>query len=119
MTVYGTVLVGVGLVLCCVAPALTLWAVAEARKHAPAGRRLGRFMITTSALALPIVMSVSSSDVFEPMFPPIAPVLGVPLGPLSQVAALIAYVVGLAWMIRIYRTSHLEPEGSSWRYREA
>ena len=28
------------------------------------------------------------------------------------------YAIGLAWMIRIHRTSHLEPETSSWRYRE-
>jgi hypothetical protein len=28
------------------------------------------------------------------------------------------YALGLAWMIRIYRTSHVEPETSSWRYRD-
>ena len=28
------------------------------------------------------------------------------------------YFVGLAWMIRIYRTSHLEPEPPPWRYRD-
>ena len=28
------------------------------------------------------------------------------------------YLSGLAWMIRIYRTSHLEPDTSSWRYRD-
>jgi len=27
------------------------------------------------------------------------------------------YAIGLAWMIRIHRTSHLESETSSWRYR--
>jgi hypothetical protein len=27
------------------------------------------------------------------------------------------YTVGVGWMVRIYRTSHLEPEKSSWRYR--
>jgi hypothetical protein len=29
-----------------------------------------------------------------------------------------AYATGVIWMIRIHRTSHLEPETSSWRYRE-
>jgi hypothetical protein len=29
------------------------------------------------------------------------------------------YATGLAWMIRIYRTSHVEPETSSWRYRDS
>jgi hypothetical protein len=29
------------------------------------------------------------------------------------------YLVGLAWMIRIYRTSHLEPEPTGWRYRDS
>ena len=28
------------------------------------------------------------------------------------------YAVGVIWMIRIYRTSHLEPETSNWRYRD-
>ena len=28
------------------------------------------------------------------------------------------YAIGVAWMLRIYRTSHLEPETSSWRYRD-
>ena len=34
-------------------------------------------------------------------------------------AALGVYLVGLGWMIRIYRRSHLEPEASSWRYRDS
>jgi hypothetical protein len=33
-------------------------------------------------------------------------------------AALGVYLLGLGWMIRIYRRSHLEPEASSWRYRD-
>ncbi|HET9083452.1 MAG TPA: hypothetical protein VFN41_03535 [Candidatus Limnocylindrales bacterium] len=28
------------------------------------------------------------------------------------------YGVGVIWMIRIHRTSHLEPQTSSWRYRD-
>ena len=28
------------------------------------------------------------------------------------------YLMGLAWMIRIYRTSHLEAEPPPWRYRD-
>ena len=28
------------------------------------------------------------------------------------------YLIGLGWMIRIHRTSHLEPEPPSWRYRD-
>ena len=32
-------------------------------------------------------------------------------------AGAIGYFVGLGWMIRIYRRSHLEPEMSFWRYR--
>jgi len=28
------------------------------------------------------------------------------------------YAVGVVWMVRIHRTSHLEPESSSWRYRD-
>jgi hypothetical protein len=33
--------------------------------------------------------------------------------------AMAVYLVGLGWMVRIYRRSHLEPEMSTWRYREA
>ena len=33
-------------------------------------------------------------------------------------AAWAVYLIGLAWMIRIHRNSHLEPETSSWRYRD-
>jgi hypothetical protein len=35
---------------------------------------------------------------------------------LPQLVAVAVYLTGLAWMMRIYRTSLLEPETSSWRY---
>jgi hypothetical protein len=37
---------------------------------------------------------------------------------LVLVAACAAYFAGLRGMVRIYRTSHLEPETSNWRYRD-
>lgn len=33
-------------------------------------------------------------------------------------AGAIGYLVGVGWMIRIYRRSHLEPDTSFWRYRD-
>jgi hypothetical protein len=33
-------------------------------------------------------------------------------------AGWVVYLIGLAWMIRIYRFSHLEPYTSNWRYRD-
>lgn len=33
-------------------------------------------------------------------------------------AAVLIYVIGLAWMVRILR-SHHEPETGAWRYRDS
>ena len=72
-----------------------------------------------SALAFPIVLSALDPDAFSaPMFAPRVPLLGLPAVVLVQVVAVITYTVGLAGMVRIHLTSHLEPEGSIWPYRE-
>jgi hypothetical protein len=104
-----------GFVLCVIPFAVTL---STGRVRVRAARRLDRFIIGTSAIALPVVMAVSVSDLSVPMWAPTVPMLGVPIALFVQVVAVTAYVVGLAWMVRIHRTSHLEPERSSWRYRE-
>jgi hypothetical protein len=106
-----------GFVLCLIPIAASVWG---AREHVRAARRLDRLMIATSALAFPIVLSVLDPDAFSaPMFAPRVPLLGLPAVVLVQGSAVIAYVVGLAWMVRIHRTSHLEPEGCIWRYRDS
>ena len=105
----------ISFVLCVVPLAVTLSA---GRVGVRAARRLDRFIIGISALAFPIVLAVSAPDFPVPMLPGTVPVLEVPIAFLLQVAAVIAYIVGLAWMVRIHRTSHLEPAGSRWRYRD-
>ena len=37
--------------------------------------------------------------------------------PALPMAGAAMYLIGLTWMIRIYRRSHLEPDASYWRYR--
>jgi len=84
------------------------------RKDVREARALGRQMIG-AALALALLVGflwVASPGGIE----------GISYEPpwyagLVPLAAVGLYVTGLAWMIRIYRTSHLEPDPSSWRYR--
>jgi hypothetical protein len=99
-----------------IAFALTVWVGRHVRQDVGAARRLGRIMIGASSLVLPL-MWVALPRFLEPTWG--NPVLGnVPYRPLVLIAAWIAYLAGLAWMIRIHRTSHLEPDASSWRYRD-
>jgi hypothetical protein len=86
------------------------------REDVRAARLLGRQMIG-AALALPLLpalMLVAAPAGPTPMFAAEPPwyAVAVPL------AAVGVYLTGLIWMIRIHRTSHLEPETSSWRYRD-
>lgn len=106
-------------VLCVIAFALLVWVARHVREDLRAARRLGRMMIGAS-LVFPILTWFALPRIFEPTFGPKTPVLeNVPDGLLVLIAAWIAYFAGLAWMIRIYRTSHLEPDASSWRYRDS
>ena len=113
-------LVGViGLGLCVIPFAWTVWEVGRVRQDVRAARRLGRIMIAISAVAFPLVMWFAPPGYLDPTFGgPVARVFeAVPDAVLALIAAILGYVVGLAWMIRIYRTNHLEPDASSWRYR--
>jgi hypothetical protein len=92
------------------------------RKEVRSARRQGRQLIGI-ALAYPILAGLlwaAQPGGIDPM--PMAPapsILGfLPVSLIPVMAFAAAYFTGLAWMIRIYRTSHLEPETSSWRYRE-
>jgi hypothetical protein len=85
------------------------------REEVRVARRVGRSMIGAS-LVCPILIgfqwvaqpgSIGGMSFVEPWY----------VGALPWVAWAV-YLIGLAWMIRIYRTSHLEPETSSWRYRD-
>jgi hypothetical protein len=85
------------------------------REGVRAARVLGRQMIG-AALVLPVLIGflwIGAPAGIEPMLyePPWY------AGVVPLVAAGL-YLIGLAWMIRINRTSHLEPETSSWRYRD-
>lgn len=111
----------VGIVLCSISFVLTFWGAAQhVRNDVRAARRLGRVMIITSALAFPVLVWVALPDYFVATFGgPLARIFdGVPNDLLVLIAAFAAYCVGVGWMIRIYRTSHLEPDTSTWRYRE-
>jgi hypothetical protein len=118
--VYAAVVGPIGVALCVISFALIVWAVRHVRDELGAARRLGRLMIGTSALAFPILMWVALPRYFEPTFGLKRPVFeNIPDELLVLVAASVAYLVGLAWMIWIYRTSHVEPDASSWRYRDS
>jgi hypothetical protein len=70
-----------------------------------------------AALALPLLVAftwVAAPGSIEPMFAPQPPWYADAL-PWFGVAV---YLIGLIWMARIHRTSHLEPEPSGWRYRD-
>jgi hypothetical protein len=86
------------------------------REEVRAARRLGRQMIG-AALALPVLVAflwVAAPGAIEPMFAPEPPWYAIAL----PWAAVGVYLTGLGWMIRIHRTSHLEPEPPNWRYRD-
>ena len=86
------------------------------REDVRAARRLARGMIVL-ALSFPtifIFLSITQPGFFldrlwETRY----------TGAWPWAAALGVYLLGLGWMIRIYRRSHLEPETSSWRYRDS
>ena len=118
MNPYMPALVG-GIVLCVFAFTLTVWATRLVRHDVREARRLGRIMISISALAFPILTWVALPWYFQVTFGgPLARIWDdAPNDLLVLIAASAAYLVGLGWMIRIYRTSHLEPDASGWRYR--
>ncbi len=106
-------------VLCVIAFALTVWVARHVREDVRAARRLGRMMIGASSIVFPILTWLALPRIFEPTFGPKTPVFeNVPDALLVLIAAWIAQLVGVAWMIRIHRTSHLEPDALSWRYRD-
>jgi hypothetical protein len=84
------------------------------REDVREARRLGRIMIVATVV-YPFVISFLwiaepgfTGGFAEPWYVAALPV-----------AAWAVYLAGLSWMIRIYRTSHLEPDTSNWRYRDA
>ena len=77
-------------------------------------RRLARVEIG-SALSFPVL--IAFLWITAPGFPGHSPYR--PLYADAPVwIAVVIYAIGLAWMLRIYRTSHLEPEPTGWRSRE-
>ena len=108
-----------GLVLCFIPFAWMVLEAGHARNDLRAARRLGRVMIGTSALFFPIFLWLALPGYFQVSFGPRTSIVGsVPDDLLVLIAACLTYFVGIAWMIRIFRTSHFESETSSWRYRE-
>jgi len=84
------------------------------REDVRAARALGRRLIA-AAFALSLLLAflwvaspggVEGMSYQTPWYAALVPLVAVG-----------TYLTGLVWMIRIYRTSHLEPETSSWRYR--
>jgi hypothetical protein len=85
------------------------------RDDVRAARREARQLIG-QALVVPLLaalMWVASPGGWDPVWYGAGWLVVIP-----PAAAAAVYLFGLAWMIRIYRTSHLEPETSSWRYRD-
>ena len=114
MNVYAPPVVGLGLAV--FAFALMVWAARLVRHDVREARRLGRIMIGLSAVAFPSALVVLPG--FDPTFGGVLSVIpGVPDELTVLITGSMAYLVGLAWMTRIYRTSHLEPDAPSWRYR--
>lgn len=69
-----------------------------------------------AALVLPVLVGflwVAAPAGIGPMFASPPPWYAIAL----PWVAIGLYLTGLLWMIRIHRTSHLEPDVSSWRYR--
>ena len=91
------------------------------REDVRAARRDGRRLI---ALAIvygigAAAFSIAQPSFMDPLFWRVPQILGfLPMGLIPVLAAVVVYLIGLTTMIRIYRTSHLEPETSSWRYRD-
>ena len=108
-----------GLVLCFIPFAWMVWEAGHARNDLRAARRLGRVMIGTSALVFPVFLWLALPGYFQVTSGSMTSIVGsVPDDLLVLIAGCLAYFVGLAWTIRIFRTSHVESETSSWRYRE-
>ena len=92
------------------------------REDVREARRQARQLIGI-ALAYPLFVSllaIAQPGSIDPM--PIMPapsLLGLlPVSLIPMIGFGAVYLTGLVWMIRIYRTSHLEPDSSSWRYRD-
>jgi hypothetical protein len=64
------------------------------------------------ALALTLMLTVAA----PPTFPSEPAVLGLPIRVVGSLPGVAAAVVGLVWMIRIFRGPHDEPP--RWRYRD-
>lgn len=85
------------------------------REDVRAARRDARQLIGL-ALLVPLFvafMGIASPGFIDPMWYGAGWLVLIP-----PAAAVAVYLFGLGWMIRIYRTSHLEPETSNWRYRD-
>jgi len=90
--------------------------MARSNARARRGRRVARHLF-----AIPIFFAVSLALLYVgqptyivPMYDPVSDwtskvVTGV---------AVLLFVIGLAWMVRILR-SHHEPESGAWRYRDS
>jgi hypothetical protein len=90
------------------------------REDVRIARRDGRGLIAISVTMLPLMVVIWADGAFQMKSgnPRSAPsLLDDPL--FVPLSALLVYFIGLAWMLRIHRRSHLEPETSSWRYRDA
>ncbi len=90
------------------------------REDVRIARRDGRGLIAISVTMLPLMVVIWADDAFQMKSgnPRSVPsLLDHPL--FVPLSALLVYFIGLAWMLRIHRRSHLEPETSSWRYRDA
>ena len=108
-----------GLVLCFIPFAWMVWEAGHERNDLRVARRFGRVMIGTSALVFPVFLWLALPGYFQVSFGSRTSTVGnVPDDLLALIAACLTYFGGLAWMIRILRTSHVESETSSWRYRE-
>jgi arginine exporter protein ArgO len=86
-----------------------------ATSYVRAARQMARLLLG-AAIVLPVVLflaGVARPAGFEPMFN-----VSRWYAELLPWVGAAAYVVGLGWMIRIYRRSHLEPDASYWRYRD-
>jgi hypothetical protein len=83
------------------------------------GRDIARAMIVLAGALIPIVLFylvARPGFMGEPMFPTL--LLGLEFDEVGLVVGLGGMAVGLAWMIRIYHRSYLEPEPTGWRYRD-
>jgi hypothetical protein len=80
---------------------------------------IGRAMIglTFGVLGVALLGFIVAPAGSSPMFATPPDLLGIPAGVVTSLAGVAGVVVGLTWMIRIYR-SDPEPDQHAWRYRQ-